>query len=92
MDISFDFGSKPPVDGYIKVMGKTLYDEELGYGIARPALEMLRNSGEKEVMRDFLIMDRNSFRVKVPNGMYKIRIALGDYEDEEECWDEDEDW
>ena len=33
-------------------------------------------------MRDFLIMDRNSFRVKVPNGMYKIRIALGDYEDE----------
>ncbi len=82
MDLSFDFGNKPPVDGYIKVTGKTLYDEGLGYGIARPAQAMLRSSGEKEVMRDFLIMDKNSFKVKVPNGFYKIRIALGDYEDE----------
>jgi fibronectin type 3 domain-containing protein len=82
MDISFDFGSKQAADGYIKITGRSLYDEELGYGIARRAQAMIRNSGEKEIMRDFLIMDQNSFKVKVPNGMYKIRIALGDYEDE----------
>ena len=82
MDLSFDFGSKPPEEGYIKITGRTIYNEERGYGILRRAQAMLRNSGEKTIMRDFLIMDGNAFKVKIPNGMYKIRIALGDYEDE----------
>ena len=62
MDISFDFGSKTAADGYIKVTGNSLYDEALGYGIAHRAQAVLRTTGEKEVMRDFLIMDKNSFR------------------------------
>ena len=82
MDISFDFGSKEVEPGYIKVTGRTIYNEERGYGIIRKAQAMLRRTGEKSVMRDFLIMDNNAFKVKIPNGMYKIRIALGDYEDE----------
>ncbi|MGN0162577.1 MAG: rhamnogalacturonan lyase [Candidatus Ornithomonoglobus sp.] len=82
MDISFDFGSKQAAEGYIKITGRSLYNDEVGYGIAHRAQAMIRNSGEKEIMRDFLVMDQNSFKVKVPNGLYKIRIALGDYEDE----------
>ncbi|MCD8390516.1 MAG: GDSL family lipase, partial [Firmicutes bacterium] len=73
MDISFDFGSKPAAEGYIKVTGKTIYNEELGYGLSKKAQAVLRSSGEKDVMRDFLIMHDNTFRVKMPNGFYKIR-------------------
>lgn len=35
--VRFDFGSKPVADGYVKVDGNTVYNEEKGYGILKNA-------------------------------------------------------
>ena len=36
-EASFDFGKKPPVDGYTKVTEKTLYSKEKGFGLLKAA-------------------------------------------------------
>ena len=32
-EASFDFGKKPPVDGYTKVTEKSVYTKEKGFGL-----------------------------------------------------------
>ncbi len=81
-DGSFDFGKKPAVSGYTKVMADTLYSEETGYGIGRIAEAGERKKGEKELLRDFLLMGGNTFKVKADNGIYRVRVSTGDYVDE----------
>lgn len=81
-DGSFDFGKKPAVPGYIKIMDNTIYNEEKGYGIERAAEADERKTGEKELLRDFLLMGGNTFKVKAENGIYKVRVSTGDYVDE----------
>ena len=33
-EASFDFGKKPPVDGYTKVTEKSVYTKEKGFGLS----------------------------------------------------------
>lgn len=58
---SFDFGVKPPEEGYIKITGKTLYDDEKGYGLDDYAEGEERKTGDKELLRDFLFLGGRSF-------------------------------
>ncbi len=81
-EASFDFGKKPPVDGYTKVTGKDIYSKERGWGLQREAEADERKIGEKELNRDFLFMGNNSFVADVENGEYIVRVATGDYVDE----------
>ncbi len=79
---AFDFGKKPVCDGYIKVTGTTVYNSAVGYGIDFAAEEVERDCGDKELLRDFLLMGGNRFKVNVENGTYMIRVSTGDYDDE----------
>ncbi|MGN0149199.1 MAG: hypothetical protein ACI4C7_03000, partial [Clostridia bacterium] len=81
-EASFDFGKKPVIDGYTKVTEHTLYTDKLGYGIEKQAAAEEREIGEKELYRDFLLMPENTFKVKLENGTYTVRVATGDYVDE----------
>ena len=81
-DGSFDFGKKPVTPGYTKIMENTLYNEDAGYGIGHIAEAGERKAGEKELLRDFLLMGGNTFKVKVENGVYRVRVSTGDYVDE----------
>lgn len=81
-EASFDFGKKPVTDGYVKIGEKSLYTDEKGYGLAKEAQAVEREFGEKELNRDFLLMPENSFKVKIDNGKYMVRVSTGDYVDE----------
>ena len=81
-NICFDFGKKTACDGFLKVRGNTLYQEELGYGIVKNAPEVERGTGEKELGRDFLAFEDNTFKVLLENGTYMVRVYSGDYVDE----------
>ncbi len=81
-EASFDFGKKPVIDGYTKVTEHTLYNEERGFGLERDAKAEERETGEKELYRDFLLMGGNTFKVRLDNGTYSVRVASGDYVDE----------
>ena len=47
-EASFDFGKKPPVDGYTKVTEKSIYTKEKGFGLSEVAEADERKIGEKE--------------------------------------------
>ncbi len=81
-EVSFDFGKKTPVDGYIKITGKTLYAPEKEFGLQREAKADERTVGDKGLNRDFLFMDENTFTVALENGEYTVRVSTGDYDDE----------
>ena len=80
--ISFDFGKKAPVDGFIKINEQMVYDESKGYGLSAPAEAVERKTGAKDLCRDFLLMGGKEFKVKLDNGIYMVRIYSGDYVDE----------
>ena len=67
-EASFDFGKKTPVDGYIKITEKTLYSPSQGFGLMNEAQADERKTGEKELNRDFLFMNGNTFTVDMDNG------------------------
>lgn len=81
-EASFDFGKKTPVDGYIKITEKTLYSPSQGFGLMNEAQADERKTGEKELNRDFLFMNGNTFTVDMDNGSYIVRVSTGDYDDE----------
>lgn len=81
-EASFDFGKKPVIDGYTKVTEHAIYNEERGFGLERDAAAEERETGEKELYRDFLLMGGNTFKVRLDNGTYSVRVASGDYADE----------
>ena len=81
-EASFDFGKKPPVDGYTKVTEKSIYTKEKGFGLSEVAEADERKIGEKELNRDFLFMGGKSFIVDIENGEYIVRVSTGDYVDE----------
>ncbi|MCH5186498.1 MAG: hypothetical protein J1F64_10325, partial [Oscillospiraceae bacterium] len=80
--IRFDFGVKPVETGYIKVDGNCIYDDSKGYGILNKAEGVEKDRGEKPLCRDYLLFDKNTFRVKLDNGVYNVRVYSGDYVDE----------
>lgn len=79
----FNFGvlNNNALEGAIKITEDTIYNEEIGYGIEKVSKAVVREKGE-ERLRDFLIMNDNKFKVKLPNGKYNVRILAGDYEDD----------
>ena len=81
-EASFDFGKKPPVDGYTKVTEKSVYTKEKGFGLSEVTEADERKIGEKELNRDFLFMGGKSFIVDIENGEYIVRVSTGDYVDE----------
>ncbi len=80
--ISFDFGKKAPIDGFIKIGENSVYDEQKGYGLSETAEAVERKVGAKELCRDFLLMGGKEFKVKLDNGTYMVRVYSGDYVDE----------
>ena len=81
-EASFDFGKKPPVDGYTKVTEKSVDTKEKGFGLSEVAEADERKIGEKELNRDFLFMGGKSFIVDIEDGEYIVRVSTGDYVDE----------
>lgn len=80
--VRFDFGCKKVMDGYIKVDGNCIFDEEKGYGIEKEAESFEKDRGEKVLCRDYLLFNENTFKVKIDNGVYNVRVYSGDYVDE----------
>lgn len=80
--VRFDFGTGPETDGFIKISPDTLYTDTIGYGISKKAEGAARGIGEKPFCRDFLLLDENTFTVKLDNGTYSVRLYCGDYVDE----------
>lgn len=82
VEVGFDFGKKPVIEGYVKVTGETLFKNDAEYGLLRTAEAVEREIGEKELNRDFLLLPDNKFFVKLENGEYIVRVSTGDYVDE----------
>ena len=74
-EASFDFGKKPPVDGYTKVTEKSVYTKEKGFGLSEVTEADERKIGEKELNRDFLFMGGKSFIVDIENGEYTVEAG-----------------
>ena len=76
-EASFDFGKKPPVDGYTKVTEKSVYTKEKGFGLSEVAEADERKIGEKELNRDFLFMGGShlSWMLKTANILYAFLRA-----------------
>ena len=70
----FDFGEGEPAEGFIKVTGSDIYTGESGFGIAKAAASAVKSKGEKAVLRDYLEFDGNMFRIRLDNGLYRLRI------------------
>lgn len=80
--LRFDFGITTAEEGYLKVTGNMLYNEELGYGLTQEAQGLKRESGKEDLLKDFLYMKDKGFKARVENGFYNVRVFAGDYEDE----------
>ncbi len=79
--VRFDFGSGKAVNGYVKVTGDNVFLENSEFGIEMPAEAVSRKKGNRLVARDFLLFEENTFKVRLKNGTYRIRLYSGDYED-----------
>ncbi len=78
----FDFGEKNTSDDFIKIKSDTLYSEKVGYGLEQVCRSVVRDKGEKDNLKDYLVFNSSSFKVKLDNGNYNVRIYTGDYDDE----------
>ena len=79
----FDFGITESSDGFIKITENTIYSESTGYGLTKPTVSNVRSKGDKKFLRDYVVFkEDNSFKVKIENGRYRIRISTGDYDEE----------
>ena len=77
----FDFGEGRPADGFRKVNGSDIYEEESGFGVVKGAPSAVKYKGDKAVLRDYIEFKDNTFRVKLDNGLYRVRVCSGDYDD-----------
>lgn len=78
----FDFGIGNAAEGFMKVIGSSIYSDKSGYGIEKETYGVKRDGGDKEVLRDYLDFSGNKFTVRLENGKYRVRIHTGDYSDE----------
>lgn len=76
----FDFGPGPVQPGYVQILPGARYREDLGYGFeGEPAIEGVDCGRPDAVIRDFCTSDQPwYFSVKVPEGNYRVTLALGD--------------
>jgi len=83
VEYKFDFGAGYVEPGYIGVSASTAYSKARGYGFNTP--ENMRNvtasgSGVASDAVQFLtygIKSNNTFNVDLPNGLYEIKVTLG---------------
>ena len=82
-DYKFDFGAGPVQYGYSGVSASTSYNKTQGYGFNTPA--NMKNvtasgSGAASDAVEFItysIKSTNTFNVDLPNGLYEIKVTLG---------------
>ncbi|HZG86618.1 fibronectin type III domain-containing protein [Paenibacillus sp.] len=82
--IKFDFGlaNSPVAAGYTGVNLSTVYSQERGYGIVNPQGMIGRDRGTGgDLLRDWLGYFNVGwqFDVDVPNGLYSVKVYVGDY-------------
>ncbi|XEC93773.1 SGNH/GDSL hydrolase family protein [Paenibacillus tarimensis] len=82
--IKFDFGleGNPVAEGYTEVNLSTLYTPERGYGIVDSTGMIGRDRGTGgDLLRDWLgyFSVGWSFNVDVPNGLYSVKVYVGDF-------------
>jgi fibronectin type 3 domain-containing protein len=80
--IYFDFGEGQPHADAVKITGDMLYSDAAGYGIEKKAEAATRVKGENPILRDYLLFADNTFKVRLDNGTYQVRVCTGDYDDE----------
>jgi lysophospholipase L1-like esterase len=82
-DYKFDFGAGSVQSGYIGVNASTAYNKNQGYGFNTPS--NMKNvtasgSGVASDAVEFItygIKSSNTFNVDLPNGLYEIKVTLG---------------
>jgi len=82
-DYKFDFGGGAVQWGYIGVSASTSYNNNQGYGFNTPA--NMRNvtawgsgaSSDAVQFTTFGIKSNNTFNVDLPNGLYEVKVTLG---------------
>jgi fibronectin type 3 domain-containing protein/lysophospholipase L1-like esterase len=86
--LKFDFGGKgnPVAEGYTEVNLSTLYTPERGYGIVDATGMITRDRGAgveplRDVLRDWVGYFNVGwkFNVDVPNGLYALKVYVGDF-------------
>ncbi len=75
----FDFGAGRVAAGYLQVTADTIYDNERGYGFEPGAVvEAIDHGGDDTLCGDLVTGGKPFlFSVKVPEGNYRVTIALG---------------
>lgn len=78
----FDFGSGAIEKGFVSVDGNTVFSSASEYGIiTEKSLESSPNKGNNALTGDYISSDRPFyFKVKLPEGRYKVTVTLGDLE------------
>ncbi|NMO96535.1 GDSL family lipase [Paenibacillus lemnae] len=75
----FDFGTGPAVQGYTKVGAEDWYSSERGYGFdVTSELTALDRDEAGELKRDFCIPYGATFRLDLPDGLYRVELWMGD--------------
>ncbi len=84
--LKFDFGlaGSPVLEGYKEVNLSTLYTPNLGYGIVDPTGMYGRDRGQgteplRDMLRDWIAGSNWQFKVDVPNGLYSVKLYVGDF-------------
>lgn len=77
---NFDFGKGKVLEGFIKITPKTIYKEQLGYGIDRDSKVISNKKKGKGARTDGFITGKDPFyfSVKLPEGNYHIIVVIGD--------------
>jgi lysophospholipase L1-like esterase len=80
----FDFGGKSVASGYIGVKSSEGYSKTKGYGFNTPSRMVNSVSSGKGVNSDAVrfisygVKGTNTFNFDLPNGLYEIKVTLGD--------------
>lgn len=82
-DYKFDFGGSSVQSGYTGVSASTAYSNTQGYGFNTPAnmrnVTASGNGASSDAVQfvTFGIKSNNTFNVDLPNGLYEIKVTLG---------------
>lgn len=82
-NFKFDFGSGAVQPGYIRILPSDHYDGKKGYGFEFNDSITLGNSKGKDALKDDYVTSHKPFyfSVKLPEGNYRVKLILGDKND-----------
>src|SRR5687768_14429320 len=80
--LKFDFGNGKMQSGYTKVLPRTMYTPERGYGIDLASTVTANSHTGKVALHDGYITSNQPFyfSVSVPEGNYRVKVTVGDDE------------